>query len=349
MTGARLQISCAGDLWTPWGPEDRGLYERAFAVGDHPASYETNFAYVQQECREQAWKWRSGDLLVTACVRGPVSEFVFVLPPIGPIHQTAAVLPRLCAQLAARTGRRVILRKLPADLHAALAATGSFIPVPLEAYRNPRELPEDIHPQVVAPTRLQDDFGGSDFVKTRNHVKTARRLHHIEFRNLDPDNRGEAVAMIEAWAREHNERLRQSDSAGKTPVGDHGIDPAAFTIFCDRFAPLVDDRLYFGRLMIVDGRVGAFAFAGRTSATSAALYASVCRVRARGTSDCMIVDMLDRLAGRGVASLNLGGSEGLDLFRYKDKWRTSALITTQELEFVQQPDLNLKARGTPCR
>jgi len=151
--------------------------------------------------------------------------------------------------------------------------------------------------------------------------------------------------MIKAWAREHNERLRHSDSAGKTAIDSQGIDPAAYTVFCERLAPLVDDDLYYGRVMVVDGRVGAFSFAGRTSRKSAGgLYASICRYRTRGASECMIVDMLDLLARQGIELLNFGGSEGLDMFRYKNKWRTSALIATQDLEFLQQHKPTLASR-----
>ncbi len=344
MTRVRPVNLYAGDPWTLWRPEDRPLYERFFATWDR-GSYEASFAYIQQECRDEAWKFVGDDLLVTACARGEASEFVFVLPPAGPVLRAARMLPQLCARLVAGTGRRVILRKLPDDLHAALQLNGAFIPVPLETYRNPRELPEDIHPQVVAPTRLHDDFDGGDFVKIRNNVKTVHRLHRIAFRNLDLDNRGDVTAMIEAWAREHNERLHRSSSSGKTPINAQGVDPAAYTIFCNRLAPLVDDLVYFGRVMMVDGQAGAFSFAGRTSGTSAGLYASICRLRTRGASECMITDMLDVLARHGIVSLNFGGSEGLDLFRYKDKWRTSALITTRELEYAPRLNSNPQSRG----
>lgn len=338
MTRVQSTPLCVGGLWTPWRPGDRSLYERFFTAWDQPGSYETNFAYVQQECRDQAWKFVDDDLLVTACARGQTSEFVFVLPPTGSVPYAVRILPQLCAQLVAGTGRRVILRKLSNDLHAALRVDAAFTTVPLETYRNPRELPEDIHPQVVAPVRRRDGFAGGDFVKMRNNLRTAHRLHHISFRNLDVDNRDDVIAMITTWAREHNERLHLSDSAGKAPICAQGVDPAAYTVFCESLAPLVDDNLYFGRVMMVDGQVGAFTFAGRTSRKSASLYASICRYRTRGASECMIVDMLDLLARKGIELLNFGGSEGLDLFRYKKKWGANALIATQELEYLQQPN-----------
>jgi len=163
-----------GGLWTSWSPGDRSLYERFFAAWDQWGAYETNFAYVQQECRDQAWKFVSDDLLVTACARGRTSGFVFVLPPTGSVPHAVQILPQLCAQLAVGTGRRVILRKLPDDLHSALRAGSAFIPVPLETYKNPRELPDDIHPQVVAPARRLDCFTGAEFA--RRETTCGRRI-----------------------------------------------------------------------------------------------------------------------------------------------------------------------------
>ena len=338
MTGTQSGPLCVGGSWSPWDPRDRPLYERFFAAWDKQGSYEANFAYVQQECRDQAWKFACDDLLVTACARGRTSEFIFVLAPTGSLSHAVRILPELCAHLAAGTGRRVILRKLPGDLYAALRASAAFMPVPLETYQNPRELPEDIYPQVVAPTRRLDGFTGGDFVKTRNHMRTARRLHHISFRDLGFDNRDDVIAMIMAWARKHNERLCCSESAGKARVDAQGIDPAAYTVFCERLVPPAGQGVYFGRVMMVDGQVGAFSFAGRTSRRSAGLYASICLHRTRGASECMIADMLDLLARQDIKLLNFGGSESLDLFRYKNKWQASALLETQELEYLSQSD-----------
>jgi hypothetical protein len=99
-------------------------------------------------------------------------------------------------------------------------------------------------------------------------------------------------------------------------------------------AELVDDRLYFGRIMLVDGLPGALTFAGRTASDTAALYVSICRSRTRGASDCMIADMLAHLKRQGLQFMNFGGSEGADLFWFKDKWGSCRHIRTHEFEFV---------------
>lgn len=322
------------DSWSVWTPLDRSLYEGFYSRWNQHNSYEANFAYIQQECRDRAWKFFSDEILVTACVRGDASEFAFVLPPIGSVTEAARRLPDLCAQLADKTGRRVIIRKLQPDLHATLSVSKVFRNVPLETYKNPRELPEDIYPQIVAQTRFHDRFVGKQFVKLRNQVKTAHRSHQIHFHDLTQKNSMDVKKMIRCWANEQNVRLRSSKSSGKAPVGELGIDPDAYTIFCDSFSKLVDNELYFGRVMEVDGKVVAFCFAGRTSNGSAALYASLCQMRSRGLADCMIVDMMNVLALVNITNLNFGGSEGLNLFNFKNKWGTVDLIETNELEYV---------------
>lgn len=324
----------AGASWSPWSFEDRSLYEARFAKVDESGSYETNFAFVQQECRRSAWKFVSNDLLVTAYSGGPDSEFVFLLPPVGRAERAIEQLPGLCRDISLATGRRVVLRKQSAALAEALGGDSRFRPVPLETYRNPRELPEDIHPQVVAPTRLAGDFNGSGFVKLRNSLRNAQRTHDIAFCNLSASRRDSARSAIEAWARDHDLRVRQSSSAGKAPADGQGIDASAYTIFCDRMAALVDDRLYFGRIMLLDGVPSALAFAGRTASDTAALYVSICRSRTRGASDCMIADMLEHLKRHEIELMNFGGSEGADLFWFKDKWGSCRHIRTHELEFL---------------
>lgn len=320
--------------WTAWAHSDRPLYEQRFSASEESGSYERNFGYVQQECRHQAWKFVEDDLLVTACSRSEESEFIFLLPPVGTASRAARRLPGLCRALSGRFGRRIVLRKLSLDLLAALRSDPAFICVPLETYRNPRELPEDIHPQVVAPTRTLDGFTGSAFVKVRNNMRNAHRAHEISFCNLGAGNRYEAIAMIRAWARAHDLRVSQSSIAGKAPADELGIDAAAYFVFCERMAELVDDHLYFGRVMLLDGEANALTFAGRTARDTAGLYASICLSRTRGTSECMIADILDLLARKGISLLNFGGSEGLSMFRAKKKWRPSALVETHELEFI---------------
>lgn len=320
--------------WSKWSSADRTLYDTRFHTSHDEYSYENNFGYVQQECRYDAWKFIADNLLVTVCSRSETSEFAFILPTVGSQTAALAVLDRLCGQVREVCGRRVVLRKCSRLVLDALLNEGSFRIMPPEEYANPRELPEDIFPQVILDVTVSALLVGSCFVKTRNNIRNAKKHYDIEFCDLNEKNAANAVQVAHTWAKAYKARVANSASPAMIAVDGTGADPCAYTVFPTAMASLVDNRHYFGRLMILDGTPSGFCFSGRTASNTAASYASLCISSIRGTSELMIADTLQLLVDRGIAYFNLGGSESQGLFNYKRKWGAHALRSTFELEFT---------------
>lgn len=321
--------------WAKWLDNGPGYFDELKVSSAPWHTYENNLAYFQQECRHDAVEYRGDDYLCAAYTRSDDSDYVIVLPPVGNVSGFIRDAASICNYLQGVTKKRVVLRRVHGAVEEQLISSSCFRRKPHTEYENPRELPEDIYPQVIVDCSIAHELHGHSYMKIRNHIQKLRRTVNAECSQLEPDCKAELVQAIMTWAAEFNEkvRARQSEAEHKI-VGSQGVDPDSYLVFCREFPEQVDNINYFGRVLRVDGKLVGFSFAGKTTENSAALYASLTMSSSRGSSEFLFADMIQTIHQSGTRFLNLGGAESEPLFRYKKKWEPFSLVNTYELEYT---------------
>lgn len=319
--------SLAANPWSRLSSADEPLFRRHIRAHALPSSYEHCWAFITQQARLCGYKALHKGVLSVAAIKDPRSPFAFLLPPIGPSQAVLDQLPRLAARLVEMTERRVVLRKAPAAWEAELGLRG-FRRVPPSAFAIAAEYPEDVYPQLVLDTAVAGGMAQPKLQKTRNQLNVLHRSHDAGVEVMCSRHRALLGQLIDRWAG-----TRNRNAGGDADERGRIADPDAYHCLVNAFAHRVDDRSYFGLVMFVDEQPSGFCFAERSGPHSAALYASLAHRGVRGASEFLLVSFLSHLAGAGIRSINLGGSETLGLFRFKRKFAPAREISTVELEF----------------
>jgi Phosphatidylglycerol lysyltransferase, C-terminal len=326
----RLLADRTATAWCRVDATDHSIFDQYAAQAPQDLySYERSWAYYRQETRHLGLRRELDDNLWIAVIRYDDSPFVFVFPPIGPNGYRAATVRLIAAELRALTGRRVIFRKVTDRGLVEIARLGEAVCIDPREFTDSRDVPEDVNPQIVIDVATSLAQVGSDFMRIRNHIRRFVVEREPAVQGLSGANVGDVKRLVQRWneeGRDHFDSRRASTSA--VAVANEG----AYTIFSDSFHNAIDDQTYFAHLVYVGGDVAGFVFAGRTSDQSAALYASLALTCYRGSSEFLIQTLLGSLARAGIRYLNMGGSETINLFRYKSKFAFAALRPAFDLE-----------------
>lgn len=317
--------------WLPIVGNDETLYDSYFARSSDGLAYENNWAFIVQETRFGGFRYHQHDLLLTAVSRHSTSPFLFIFPPLGELSVFSGEIERLAAILRRVTGRRIVLRKLLPDLTRSLVGGTTFIPLAASEFTHPRDIPEDVYPQVIISVDDTVALATSKFVKTRNQLKYfSDTWREIVTPPLASHYRVEVANLAELWNAAYRERLASENARADITK----VDISAYTIFADVFGGRIDGMRYFGRLLFVGGNPVGFTFAGRVSEQAAALYCSLSLRKFRGAAEYLFVTLLKDLTAAGVRYLNLGGSETQGLFDFKRKFAVTELREACDLEYI---------------
>jgi hypothetical protein len=332
---------------TPWRiikNGDRSLYLDYFGRNHDPYLYENNWAFVCQEARLIGVRYCDGTMLASMVSKDVASPNVILFAPLGDRSAFARNAALLVAQVQSAIGKRVIVRRAPVALRDELLATGAFTIVPAESFAYACDVPEDVFPQVIVDTNRTAVLPGTALQPARNHINHLRRLHRVSVSDASSVGVSAVEELVWRWQQQHHDRmLRQGNSTVSQ------ADASAYTTFLKHFGDQLDDKKYFGRILLIDGVLSGFAFAARTSATCASLYASVCVLGVRGAADELIVGVARALADAGVPFLNLGGAETKGLHDFKRKYQPVALIPTYDLTLQQASHNRISANVTLAR
>lgn len=316
--------------WEPVTADDEALYAAYFSRSAEPFSYENSWAFIAQEVRLSGLKHERRGMLLTAVSKADDSAFIFILPPSGDTRDFSAHVLEAAAELAATSGRRVVLRKLPPHLREQVLRTGSFTVLPPSAFTHPRDVPEDQFPQVVLDVTSTLQMYGSRYRRMRNDLKFFESHYRPEVVDLDPANVEQVERLIHGWCQEYNRR--QALLSGATE--SNAVDPSAYTVLARQFASAIDNSNYFAKVVRVGSRVAAFTLAGRVGPDCAAQYANLSILRARGCSEFLVLELLRELSAAGIAYLNLGGAETEGQFMFKKKFDVRLIKESFEVEYT---------------
>lgn len=326
------QLSSIGGAFPPgWLPitlDDEKLYSDFFERTEDSLSYENNWCFVCQEARYGGIKYIHDHLLLTGIVRHVASPFLFVFPPLGSIDLYTESISGIAESLSAHTGKRIVLRKLTSQCADRVLSSGPFRHLSPEVFVHPRDIPEDIYPQVIVDVSTTRRLLSGAFMKVRNHIAHFS-LNRPNARTLTPEGVVDVVSLIGVWNELYYSRHARHLSAPDKIT----VDNSAYSVFAERFAKSIDSQKYFCRLIYVGDAPVGFSFAGRISPKAAALYSSISLTSYRGASEYLLMDMLDMLASAGIEFLNMGGSETRGLFEFKSKFATSELRQCYDIEY----------------
>jgi hypothetical protein len=327
--------------WISIAPSDEDLYRRYFQASEDAFSYENNWAFICQETRVMGIRYLHNELLLTATIKHRNSPFIFLLPPLflAPpceVAVTAERIVEIATQLKHSTNKRIVLRKLPADLFCAVIQTGKCLHLPPETFQCPSDVPEDITPQVIVSTQSTVACEGARFVKLRNQLKYFKQKYRPRVVTLSPSVVPDVQSLIAKWSQDYRERT--SLRTHSSPVSIPSVDNTAYTIFAAIFADRIDNQQYFSKVVYADDVPVGFTFAGRTSSETAALYSSISLTAYRGASDYLMMQILETVLGLGIKWLNLGGAETMGLFNFKTKFAVTALRPSYDAEILTDSD-----------
>lgn len=322
--------------WTRISAADESIYRSFFADSADSLSYENTWAFIRQETRVWGYRYHDGDILITATIKQPDSPFILILPPLirAPDQTNAAVAGRcvkLASSLRRMTHRRVVFRKLPLDWFARAMETGWCVQRYPHEFLCPRDVPEDILPQVIISCPSTLSCQGAAFAKVRHHLNQFRRIHRPRFLPLSTSAEQDVRELVERWNREYTDRVLSSNESGILQLA---IDNSAYTIFASEFAGRIDNDRYFAVILYSENTPVGFIFAERVTHESAALYCSVSLTAYKGSSECLMMELLRLLVASGVKWLNLGGAETEGLFKFKCKFDAKALRPSHDAEVV---------------
>jgi|SRR5947209_2244623 len=317
-----------GTGWSPIAPQDEALYEFYLALSVEPFSYEHNWVFITQEARVGGFKYEDGDTLLTAVVKAPASPFIFILPPYGNTRSFGDRIISPTAELSRASNRRVVLRKLSAELRDQVLSTGKFTVLCESSFTHPRDAREDQFPQVVLDVRAILAMEGSYYRRMRNDLRAFERQHRPEVIDPDQTTRAEVIQFIYDWCRDYNRD--HAPDVGSSEI----VDPTSHTILAERFIPAIDNLKYFAKLMRVGGRLVAFTLVGRTGPNCAAQYTNLSLLRTRGCSEFILRESLRPLLRAGLSYLNLGGAETEGQFLFKKKFHAHLIKESFEVEYT---------------
>jgi hypothetical protein len=319
--------------WSLIRPEDEALYLR-ISQQEEPdvESYEGSWAFLTQETRNLGMKRVKNGVLWVAVIRYDASPFVFVFPPVGSRRYCARDVRSIDAQLRALTGRRVVFRKVAGLQFVDIMRLQEAVSLQSDHFTDPRDIPEDVRPQVIIAVDESLAREGTHFMKIRNHLRRFIEDRHPRVELLSPGNSCDVGRLVKRWNDEGRSHFQATPGCPAEPVS---ANEGAYTIFAERFANQIDGQHLFGRMVYVDWEPVGFAFAGRTSDTGAALYSSLTLTRFRGASEFLITCILEDLQRAGIRHLNLGGAETDKLFRFKSKFHVVSLRPAFDVELQQ--------------
>ncbi|MGH9929084.1 MAG: phosphatidylglycerol lysyltransferase domain-containing protein [Pyrinomonadaceae bacterium] len=317
--------------WSPVTVQDEYVYTSYFALSHAPFSYEQNWAFIAQETRFGAMKYEDNGLLLTAVIKAEDSGFIFILPPCGDTSDFGLRIAGVAAELAARSTRRVVLRKLPLELYQQVLSTNRFRTIPASAFIHPRDVPEDQFPQVVIDISATLAMQGAKFRRLRNNISYFARQCKPEVLNLRPSICKEVINCIAAWSRNYNQKHAGRSLDAEEPT----VDLTAYTVLAEQFAPLIDNSKYFAKVLRVDGCLVAVTLAGISGNDCAAQYVNLSALRVRGCAEFIVLELLRELSRAGLLYLNMGGAETEGQFLFKKKFDVHLLKESFEVEYIQ--------------
>jgi hypothetical protein len=318
--------------WSPIDPTDEALFDMMFERSIDQLAYENNWAFIAQESRFGGLRYYDGDILLAAVARHPASPFIFVFPPLAGRRIFPEDLMEIAGALRRKTKRRVVFRKMLRDGSDIFLRTPSFTLIAPERYDHPRDIPEDIFPQVVLFVEESLRANGRQFVKIRNQVQHFKTIYHPFVDNLSESALPQIANLVQQWHDSYR-RGRAKLTDGDLAVAQV-VDTSAYTVFANLFGGRCDGSRFFGKLVFVADSVVGFAFAGRVSSTAAALYCNISLREFRGSSEYLLRALLTDLAESGIQYLNMGGSETKGLFSFKQRFAVKELREAVDLEYI---------------
>lgn len=326
-----LDLNALPSEWTEILAGDEDLYQYYFSKSGDILSYENNWAFICQETRLMGIKYHHNGLLLTATSKDQSSPFMFIFSPLCDRAFAAQQIVDVAARLKAASKKRIVLRKLSPDFLSILLNTDKCMQMDPHAFTHSRDIPEDISPQVIISTATTIACEGPRFRKLRNQLKYFRTQYSPLVNDLKPEIVTQVTRMIAQWHLAQDSRLATSDSLRPSTLS---IDDSAYTLFPALFADKIDNDQYFAKVVYVNDSLIGFAFAGRTSPESAALYASISLTAYRGSSEYLLIEMLRAVSAADIKWLNLGGAETEGLFRAKTKYAVASLRPSYDAEVI---------------
>ncbi|MFZ1201202.1 MAG: hypothetical protein WAO07_13635 [Desulfobacterales bacterium] len=317
-----------------WATEQRKDFEDAKRCWGDPLSYEQNWLYVSQACRNGGWVYKSPKGWIVVAKNYLFNERHAAIVPLA--DDLTSFISAAMTEFGSEGIRPAILKHLPIQAIEKALASGHFKkqkPARNGSNTSMEALSEDHFPQIIAHVGrlnwvgeseelsnvLPSLPGGPAFRKFRNHVRRFARACYSNSVEINLTSVLEAPErkireVVNGWLESLKYRFSRIPQPHVHDFDACFRKPTEAVIRSAR-----SDEKSVGTLISVGDRPSALWIVSRISTSCNGIYTMIANTKFKNLGDYMLYLILHTVKQLGIESINFGGSEIVGLHNYKTK------------------------------